>query len=206
MFTQHEKANEQKWNRRSQSYDEKRFDWFRWMQKQALALMDLQRGDSFLDLGCGTGWAVCYVANLLEEQGQFIGVDISDGMIAKAKEKSLGLKNVSFYHASVEKLPIENEQVNKVLCTNSFHHYLNPEAALTEVYRVMKAKGRIYILDVTSDDFFINWMDRRAARREKEHVRFHSTPEFKKMFAAVGLKYVSSLRIAYPLRVHIAEK
>jgi ubiquinone/menaquinone biosynthesis C-methylase UbiE len=63
---EHDKANEQKWDKRSNSFDKKRFDYFRWMQKQVLALIHFEKGTSFLDMGCGTGWAVCYVSNLLE--------------------------------------------------------------------------------------------------------------------------------------------
>jgi len=205
-LAEHEKANEQKWDRRSESFDNKRFDYFRWMQKQVLSLIHLQRGASFLDLGCGTGWAVCYVANLLEGQGKFMGVDISKGMIRRAEDNAAGLKNVSFYNASAENLPIEDNTIDHIICTNSFHHYLHPEKALGEMERVLKNKGRAYILDVASDDCFVNWIDRRQARREKEHIRFHSTLEITELFSRAGLKHVQSRWVWYPLKVHVAEK
>ncbi|HUK99571.1 MAG TPA: methyltransferase domain-containing protein [Nitrospirota bacterium] len=206
QLAEHEKANEQKWDRRSESFDNKRFNYFRWMQKQVLSLIRFQKSTSFLDLGCGTGWAVCHVSNLLNGQGQFIGIDISKGMTQRAKENSAGLKNVSFYNASAEQLPIEGDTIDNIICTNSFHHYLHPEKALAEIRRVLKDKGRIYILDVTSDDFFINWIDSLIAKREKGHVRFHNTREIGNMFLTTGLKHIQSKWIWYPLKVHVAEK
>jgi len=205
-LAEHEKANEQKWNKRSESFDTKRFNYFRWMQKRALSLISFHPGTSFLDLGCGTGWAVCYVASLLEGQGQFIGIDISQGMIERARENASGLENVHFHIASAEQLPIEDKTIDHIICTNSFHHYLYPEKALAEVYRVLKEKGQIYILDVTSDDFFTNWMDQSHAKSEKEHVRFHSSKEMKDLFSKAGLRYVKSKLIWYPVKVHIAVK
>ncbi len=205
-LAEHEKANEQKWNRRSEFFDNKRFDYFRWMQKQVLSLICFQTGTSFLDLGCGTGWAVCYVAGLLNGQGQFTGIDISQGMIERARENASGLENVNFHIASVEQLPIEDETIDHIICTNSFHHYLLPDKALAEVHRVLKNKGQVYILDVTSDDFFTNWMDQSHAKKEKEHVRFHSTKEMKDLFSKAGLSYAKSKLIWYPVNVYIAQK
>ena len=176
------------------------------MQKQVLSLISFQPGTSFLDLGCGTGWAVCYVAGLLEGQGQFTGIDISQGMIERARENASGLKNVHFHIASAERLPVEDNTMDNIICTNSFHHYLHPEKALAEIRRVLKEKGGIYILDVTSDDVITNWIDRSHAKKEKEHVRFHSTKEMKDLFSKAGLRYVKSKLIWYPVKVHIAEK
>jgi len=186
-LAEHEKANEQKWNKRSESFDNKRFDYFRWMQKRVLSLISFRPGTSFLDLGCGTGWAVCYVAGLLKGQGQFTGIDISKGMIERARENASSLENVHFHIASAEQLPIEDETIDNIICTNSFHHYLHPEKALAEIKRVLKDKGRVYILDFTFDNFLSNWYDGRHSRKEKEHVRFHSTHEMTELFSMARL-------------------
>jgi ubiquinone/menaquinone biosynthesis C-methylase UbiE len=205
-INEHNKANEQKWDIRAKTFDKKRSDFFRYMQRNVISMIDLRENTSFLDLGCGTGWAVCYVANRLKGQGNFIGIDISNGMIEKAKENALGLENINFYKASAEELPLEDNCFDNIICTNSFHHYLNPINALTEVCRVLKQKGRIHILDITADDFFARWIDRRAKKKEKEHVKFYNTTEFKDMFSQVGLNYIGGRLLKYPEKIHIAEK
>jgi ubiquinone/menaquinone biosynthesis C-methylase UbiE len=127
-------------------------------------------------------------------------------MIQRAKENASGLKNAGFYNANAGQLPIEDNTADTIICTNSFHHYLHPDKALAEIQRVLKARGRVYILDAASDNLFVNWIDSRQAKREREHVRFHGTQEMAGLFSSAGLKHVQSKWIWYPLKVHVAEK
>jgi len=198
--------NERKWDQRSRTYDQKRFDYFRWMQQQAIRLIDLRPGMHFLDIGCGTGWAVRYVAGLLHDEGDFSGVDISSGMIEKAQSQSQGLEPVHFCQANVERLPFEDETVDAALCTNSFHHYPDPVKALIEIGRVLKPGGRFFILDVTADDFFIRWVDSRVRQNEQEHVKFYGSREYHDLFTAARFDHIQSKTITYPLKIHIAGK
>ena len=205
--SEHVKLSEKKWDHWSKTFDNKWGAPFRYLQKNIISLAKLQNNARFLDLGCGTGWAVRHAAILLKEQGNVVGIDISEGMIAKAKENATGLKNVNFYRASSEELPLESNYFDVIICTMSFHHYLNPGKALSEVYRILKQGGRIYILDGTTDDFFTKWIDTLARKIEKVHVKQYSTAEYKQMFSNAGLRYIESkIIMLYPLKVHIAEK
>ena len=178
------------------------------MQKELISFAGIKSPTNFLDLGCGTGWAVCYVAKITNGRGNFVGIDISKGMIEQSKSNANGLPNVYFYEASSDSLPLESNYFDTIICTNSFHHYSKPEEALSEVNRVLKPNGRIYILDVTADDFFIQWVNNKVRAKEKEHVKFYTTSEYGVMFNNVGLKHIASQRIKalYPLKVHIGEK
>jgi ubiquinone/menaquinone biosynthesis C-methylase UbiE len=98
---EHEKRNALKWDARASTYDQKRFDYFRWMQRKALGLLDFKAGMHFLDLGCGMGYAVCYVASEAMYEGVFCGIDLSPRMIEIAREKSIGFKCMRFEVASV---------------------------------------------------------------------------------------------------------
>ncbi len=204
--SKHIELNEAKWNRRSLTYDSKRFDYMRYMQKKAIAQLDIKKGMNFLDLGCGTGWAVCYIANQLDYKGHFVGIDISGGMIDKANENVKGHSNISFIKGSTENLPFDNDYFDDIICTNSFHHYLNPDQVIGEVQRVLKVSGRICILDITADDFFIRWINQKVREKEETHVSFYSTIFYKDLFQKHGLKHIRSKRISYPIKVHIAEK
>ncbi len=190
--SEHAELNERKWDSRAVTYDQKRFDYFRWMQQRVIRLIDLKPGLRFLDVGCGTGWAVRYVAGLLKDQGEFYGVDLSGKMIEAAQAQSGGFDHVHFYKANAGQIPLESGGVDCAICTNSFHHYAEPVKVLSEIRRLLAAKGRFYILDVTSDDFFLRWVDGRVRQREREHVRFYSSREYRRMFAAARLKYLDS--------------
>jgi ubiquinone/menaquinone biosynthesis C-methylase UbiE len=204
--TEHAWLNERKWDIRAAKYDQKRFDYFRWMQQRVIRLIDLRAGLRFLDVGCGTGWAVRYVASQLQEEGQFYGVDISGNMIEMARIQSRRFRNVHFYKANAEQIPLPNFSVNCAICTNSFHHYSNPSKVLAEIHRVLTLEGRLYILDVTADDFLIRWIDYRVRQREPEHVKFYSSQEYKTMSAAAQLRHLNTKSVSYPIKVHIAEK
>ena len=204
----HNAANDQKWSQRAATYDDARHDYFRFMQRELIALTRISAPAAFLDLGCGTGWAVRYVADRLKGNGRFVGVDIASGMIERARRKADGLPNVEFYQASVDHLPLDDNAFDVAICSNSFHHYLRPAEALQEIMRVLRPGGRLHILDVTADDALIRWIDSRVRAREKEHVRFYGTAEFVRLFEQAGLKHVRSsrIRLLYPLKVHIAKK
>ncbi len=203
----HTKLNQQKWDRWSRTFDNKWGAPFRYLQKRIVSLAELKSGGNFLDLGCGTGFAVHYAAELLKGQGNFVGIDISEGMIAKARENAAGIENIRFYRASSEELPLENDYFDAIICTNSFHHYLNPGKALAEVFRVLKPGGRIFILDGTTDDLITRWIDSLARKAEKAHVKQYSTAEYRQMFSDAGLHYLESrIVLFYPLKVHIARK
>jgi ubiquinone/menaquinone biosynthesis C-methylase UbiE len=204
--TAHAERNARKWDKRAETYDERRFDYFRWMQRRALSFLRIKTGMHFLDLGCGTGYAVRYVASKGDYDGCFYGIDISPRMIDVAREDSIGLKNLRFEVASADKLPLGAGFFDAVLCTNSFHHYESPVKALREIHRVLKPGGGLCIVDVTADNRLVRWMDVRTRKREPEHVRFYSTAEYAKMLDEADLRRVMSKTILPPLKAHIAEK
>lgn len=205
-LNEHDKLTQAKFDNWADNF-EKRNSIFKYFQKRVISLINLRPPSNFLDLGCGSGWAVRYTASLLQNQGCFIGIDISSKMIRKANEFIHGKINIRFYEASAEELPLENNFFDNIICTFSFHHYGHPEKALTEAVRVLKPGGKIFILDVTPDDPFINIIEKLIQRRQKEHVKQYSSAEFKKMFSIAGLKYLKSkIILSYPIIVHIAEK
>jgi ubiquinone/menaquinone biosynthesis C-methylase UbiE len=203
---EHAELNKKKWDRRSGTYDEKRFNYFRFMQKRVIALAQLKANQRFLDIGCGTGWAVRYAAGLVQEGGEAYGIDISPGMIERARASSARIRNTFFFQAGAETLPLNSYFFDVIICTNSFHHYLNPQKVLAEVGRVLKPGGRIYILDFTADGTISRMVDRAFRKREPEHVKFYSTREYRQLFSGANLKYVATKTITPPMKVHIAEK
>jgi ubiquinone/menaquinone biosynthesis C-methylase UbiE len=162
----HASLNERKWDARAVTIDRRQFDYFRWMQRRVIGLIDLKQGCHFLDVGCGTGWAIRHVASRLQDEGEFYGIDLSSVMIETARAQSRDFANVHFEKANAEQIPLASDSIDYAICTNSFHHYLNPSHVLAEIHRVLVAGGRVYILDMTTDDFLMRWVDRRVRRKE----------------------------------------
>jgi len=205
---EHNRLNEEKWNSWAKTFDDRRFSYFRFVQKKLVSLLDLKENQHLLDLGCGTGWAVRYAASLVNQRGEFYGIDISSKMIEKAKSSSSDCKNVYFYQANAEQLPINNDFFDFIICSNSFHYYFSPDKVLSEAYRVLKSKGRIYILDQTADGLIVRIADKWTKKKDPTHVKLYSSREYRALFTQAKLNHIASKSICglYTMKVHIGEK
>lgn len=206
---EHAKLNEEKWDLDAEGYDNRgSSSYLRSMQEKIVSLLDLKKGQRLLDLGCGTGRALRYASSLINGQGEFYGIDISSKMIEIAKANASD-KNMHFYKTNSDKLPFKNNFFDLIMCSNSFHHYYSPDKVLKETYRVLKPKGRIYILDPTADTLIIKVIEWLLLKRiEKGHVKLYSTKEYKSLFEKAGLQYIKSVAVAKwgLTKVHIGEK
>ncbi len=206
--TEHLELNEAKWDKWASSMDSDgwRHDFLREAQSKVISLLNIQEGVHFLDIGCGTGWAVGEAAKLVDDKGLFYGVDLSSGMIEKAKSRFDGKDNFRFIQANVETIPLDGDFFDVIICTNSFHHYLHPDKALDEMHRLLKSGGKVYILDPTADTWMIKLADKVIKLAEPEHVKIYSTKEFQKLFQKAGLKYITSKATNRYQSIHIGEK
>ena len=206
--SKHTALNKAKWDRWSETADGKGwlYDYLRRAQLSVIALLDIKENMNFLDIGCGTGWAVGQAAKAAGYRGAFYGVDLSSGMIEKAKMNFKDYDNFHFINASSESIPLDGNLFDSIICTNSFHHYLHPGKAMKEISRLLKPGGKIYILDPTADTWFIKIIDKVIKLFEPQHVKIYSTMEFKIMMSEAGLKYTGYKEITGKQKVQIGEK
>ena len=208
---QHAALNRKKWDLRAETFDDRRFDYFRFIQRILVSQLNLKENQTLLDLGCGTGWALGYASSLVNGHGEFYGIDISAKMIEKATANYSNCTNIHFFQTDAEELPFKDGFFDFVICSNSFHHYFNPDRALTEVHRVLKLKGRIYISELTSDGLIAKIINNQARKRELEHVNYYNTREYKTLFTRAKLNYIASKHTSVlfylsPWKIHVGEK
>jgi ubiquinone/menaquinone biosynthesis C-methylase UbiE len=206
--SKHIKLNQAKWNKWSESADGKGwlYDYLRRAQLGVISLLDIKEKTDFLDIGCGTGWAVGKVAELADNKGSFYGVDLSSGMIEKAKEKFKDDGNFHFIVANAESIPLADDSFDNIICTNSFHHYLHPGKAMKEMHRLLRKGGKLFILDPAADSWFIKVVDKIIKFIEPQHVRIYSTDEFKRLMSDAGLTHTGFKVITGRQKVQIGEK
>jgi ubiquinone/menaquinone biosynthesis C-methylase UbiE len=206
--SKHLKINRKKWDKWSETADGKgkMFEYLRKAQQRLIELADIKENINLLDIGCGTGWALGQAAQAVNYKGSFYGVDLSEGMIEKAKINFVGKSNFHFLIASAESIPLNDSLFDIIICTNSFHHYLNPEKAMNEISRLLKPGGKIYILDPTADSFLIKIADQVLRLLEPAHVKIYSTAEYKEMMTSAGLTYIGNVKIQGQEQVHIGAK
>ena len=152
-------------------------------QREALERLSLSRDDRFLDVGCGTGAAVPLAAATVERA---VGLDLSEQMVARAKELAVGIPAAEFVPGDSEQLPFADSEFNAILCTASFHHYPDPIRALSEMARVLKSDGRLVIADGCADLRIARLADWFLRRFDRSHVRLYRTSEFVTMPSRCG--------------------
>ncbi|MGY3037238.1 ubiquinone/menaquinone biosynthesis C-methylase UbiE [Bradyrhizobium sp. USDA 4354] len=97
-----------------------------------------KRGDSVLDIACGTG----IVARLIEQRGQsarVVGLDLNIAMLAIARTRSA---KVEWIEGSALDLPFAADSFNVVLCQLGLQFFPDRLLALKEMVRVLKPAGR----------------------------------------------------------------
>ena len=118
-----------------------------------------QRPFRLLDIGCGTG----ELAGMLARSNwpaESVGLDYSPAMCARARHKTLwanGCDRAGFTAGDSEFLPFADDSFDVVTCSNSFHHYPNQQAVVSNVRRLLKPGGRFVLIDGFRDNV-IGWV------------------------------------------------
>ena len=156
-----------------------------------------------LDVGCGTGPMIELLVKEFPD-GNYTGIDLTPRMIEVAQAKKL--PHTKFLVGDSENLPFKENTFDVVICTNSFHHYPNPQAFLDGVARVLKDGGRLVLRDYTSNKFMIWLMNHiempLAHLGGHGDVRIYSCEEVRKMCEEAGLK-VEKLEMQKEFRMHL---
>lgn len=114
------------------------------LYQNVIAEISNLRLDNLLDVGCGTGEILNLVKTLYPAISVY-GIDISTKMLKKAKEKLLD--KAELYLGDAEHLPFEKDKFDLLICTDSFHHYPNPQKAVNEFYKVLRNGGYLLLAD-----------------------------------------------------------
>lgn len=111
-------------------------------------MIDLNRGDRVLDIGCGAGDDVRAMAAIVGATGRAVGVDVSRTMIEEARRRSRDSGQPGeFFEASAYELPFEADSFDAARLDRVLQHLDDPIGALREAARVTRPGGRIVAVD-----------------------------------------------------------
>lgn len=101
-------------------------------------------GSTVLDVACGTGILLRWLARAAGPAGRVVAVDFSPEMILRARAKEFPA-TVETLTADVHRLPFTGGSFDEVICNSAFPHFTDQPRAMREMARVLKKSGRLTI-------------------------------------------------------------
>ncbi|MCM1508063.1 MAG: class I SAM-dependent methyltransferase [Ruminococcus flavefaciens] len=113
-----------------------------------LAELKKEKWDTLLDAGCGPAPMITLLSKKYPDR-HYTGLDLTPKMIETAKKKKI--PNTEFIVGDCENLPFKANTFDVIICSNSFHHYPNPQKFFNSVYKCLKKGGRLILRDYTAN-------------------------------------------------------
>ncbi len=136
-----------------------------------------------LDLGCGAGHMSFAIAPFVDS---VIALDLSDSMLRVVRDTALqkGLNNILTDQSSVTSLSYPDKSFDLCVTRFSAHHWFDVKQALSEIRRVLKPSGLLFVIDIVAPDnpLLDTHLQAIELLRDPSHVRNYSVIQWRTMF------------------------
>ena len=122
----------------------------RWWKHYTLALANIRAGQTVLDLAGGTGDLAKKIARKVGDEGLVILADINDAMLAIGRDRLINaglVTNICYTQVNAEQLPFADNTFDLITISFGLRNVTDKQAALQEMYRVLKPAGKLFILE-----------------------------------------------------------
>lgn len=149
-------------------------------------------GERVLDLAAGTGELARRLANR-NDSISVVAADLSRAMLLRASGKADSLR-VDRLQAHSGRLPLASESFDRVICSNSFHHFDAPFSALREVRRVLRPGGSLTLTDWCDDYLSCKLCSLYLRLFDRSFHTAYTLHTCERLHAEAGLQVVSARR------------
>ncbi len=127
-------------------------------KRQTVALAAITPGARALDLATGTGDIAFLLADSVGPQGEVVGLDFSEGMLAIARQRNLQGRNITWLQGDMTAIALPDASFDAVTVGYGLRNVTNLDRALAEIHRVLRPNARFVSLDLGKPRFrLIRW-------------------------------------------------
>lgn len=136
-------------NRKAPVWDENHSEKDITRLKEMTERLEIEPGATLLDVGSGTGIILPLLLGKIGKRGRLFALDFAEEMLKRARAK-LPQGGVNYLQADVSAIPTRSGVFDIVVCYSSFPHFRDKPKALSEMNRVTKDGGRLFICHTSS--------------------------------------------------------
>jgi ubiquinone/menaquinone biosynthesis C-methylase UbiE len=148
------------------------------VNQESYRMLQIQKGNSVLELGCGPCTATSVFYKAAGPEGSVIDLDYDSKMIQQARTTTKNYPNVLMLAGDAHKLPFENETFDRVYAKRLFQVLPQNSAPImfSELQRVLKPGGIFVLVDTDWTSVSVNYSDLELERRLTAFFRDHMRP------------------------------
>ncbi len=135
------------YNAASDYFDDPACEFWSIYGRKTVEYLHLNPGARVLDVACGTGASAIPAAEMVGNQGQVIGVDIANNLMALARKKAdqKNLSNITFQWGDMTNLEFEEESFDAVVCVFGIFFVKEMEEQISKLWRLVRSGGKLAI-------------------------------------------------------------
>jgi ubiquinone/menaquinone biosynthesis C-methylase UbiE len=148
--------------------------------------LHIEQGAQVLDVGTGTGVFIPYLQKLIGNRGLLVAIDIAENMLHRSLMKNFN-GTIIYIQGDIMHTPLVGAQFDAVVCYSSFPHFQNKIKALSEIARVLRNCGKLYLCH-TSSRTAINEIHEQIPGMDKDTIP--DMEEMREMLTITGFKNI----------------
>jgi ubiquinone/menaquinone biosynthesis C-methylase UbiE len=176
------------------------------LRRQLVDELHPRPGDRVLDVATGTGEILPYLASRVGETGRVVGLDFSEGMLARARLRTEELPVVELVQADAASLPFEDASFDVVLSTYALSCIADVAPVIAEMVRVTAPAGTIGVAEASTVNWRVPALNRLATAAASPFNTWYPRRDLVPFLDAAGLQTRRIQGQRGPLQILVASR